>query len=104
MTSVFGEHKAVLERLEAEQLEKRKARDDIAHGMGRWRCQWEEEMGAKNAVAAELLTLRSEFERSSSAYDREIEELKELVERVRAQAAEARDRWEAAVRRTERSA
>ena len=56
-------------------------------------------MYAKNAVAAELLTLRSEFEKSSATYDKEIEGLKELVERVRAQAAEASSKWEAAVSR-----
>ena len=56
-------------------------------------------MYAKNAVAAELLTLRSEFEKSSATYDKEIEGLKELVERVRTQAAEASTKWEAAVSR-----
>ena len=99
MTAVFSEHKKVLDKLEFERLEKRKDRDDIASSMTRWRTQWEEEMYAKNAVAAELLTLRSEFEKSSATYDKEIEGLKELVERVRTQAAEASSKWEAAVSR-----
>ena len=87
MTAVFSEHKKELDKLDVERVEKRRARDDIASSMTRWRTQWEEEMYAKNAVAAELLTLRSEFEKSSATYDKEIEGLKELVERVRAEAA-----------------
>ena len=50
--------------------------------MNRWRTQWEEEMSEKNAVAAELLTLRSEFEKSSGTYDKEIEELKDMLDQV----------------------
>ena len=64
MTAVFSEHKKELDKLDFERVEKRRARDDIASSMTRWRTQWEEEMYAKNAVAAELLTLRSEFEKS----------------------------------------
>ena len=73
MTAVFSEHKKELDKLDVERVEKRRARDDIASSMTRWRTQWEEEMYAKNAVAAELLTLRSEFEKSSATYDKEIE-------------------------------
>ena len=73
MTAVFSEHKKELDKLDFERVEKRRARDDIASSMTRWRTQWEEEMYAKNAVAAELLTLRSEFEKSSATYDKEIE-------------------------------
>ena len=44
--------------------------------MQQWRTQWEEELTEKNSIDAELLTLRSEFEKSSATYDREIEGLK----------------------------
>ena len=67
--------------------------------MNRWRTQWENEMAEKNAVAAELLTLRSEFEKSSGTYDKEIEGLKDMLERTRAASAEMRDRWEESVTR-----
>merc|ERR1719440_1731694 len=67
--------------------------------MNRWRTHWEEEMAEKNAVAAELLTLRSEFEKSSGTYDKEIEGLKDTLERTRGASAEMRDRWEESVSR-----
>ena len=51
--------------------------------MNQWRTQWEEELTEKNSIDAELLTLRSEFEKSSATYDREIEGLKELLEKER---------------------
>ena len=56
-------------------------------------------MAEKNAVAAELLTLRSEFEKSSGTYDKEIEGLKDMLERTRAASAEMRDQWEDSVTR-----
>ena len=37
-----------------------------------------------NSIDAELLTLRSEFEKSSATYDREIEGLKDCLEKARA--------------------
>jgi chromosome segregation ATPase len=51
--------------------------------MNQWRTQWEEELTEKNSIDAELLTLRSEFEKSSATYDREIEGLKEILEKER---------------------
>ena len=56
--------------------------DDLQQGhaaMNQWRTQWEEELTEKNSIDAELLTLRSEFEKSSATYDREIEGLKEAA-------------------------
>ena len=50
--------------------------DDLQQGsaaMNQWRTQWEEELTEKNSIDAELLTLRSEFEKSSATYDKEIE-------------------------------
>ena len=49
--------------------------------MQQWRSQWEEELTEKNSIDAELLTLRSEFEKSSATYDREIEGLKDCLEK-----------------------
>ena len=50
--------------------------------MHQWRSQWEEELTEKNSIDAELLTLRSEFEKSSATYDREIEGLKDCPENL----------------------
>ena len=61
--------------------------------MNRWRTQWEEEMSEKNAVAAELLTLRSEFEKSSGTYDKEIEGLKDMLERRLCEALRGSWHW-----------
>ena len=44
----------------------------------------EEELTEKNSIDAELLTLRSEFEKSSATYDREIDGLKDMLEKVAA--------------------
>ena len=57
----------------------------LSAAMNQWRTQWEEELTEKNSIDAELLTLRSEFEKSSATYDREIEGLKELLEKERLQ-------------------
>ena len=56
-------------------------------------------MAEKNSVAAELLTLRSEFEKSSATYDKEIEGLKDLLERLRLSTGEMREMWEDSVTR-----
>ena len=50
--------------------------------MHQWRSQWGEELTEKNSIDAELLTLRSEFEKSSATYDREIEGLKDSLENL----------------------
>ena len=39
MTAVFSEHKKELDKLDFERVEKRRARDDIASSMTRWRTQ-----------------------------------------------------------------
>merc|ERR1719247_720872 len=99
LTTVYNSHRQQLERLQQEITAKKSEQAEIMQQMNRWRTQWEEEMTEKNAVAAELLTLRSEFEKSSGTYDKEIEGLKDMLERTRAGSAEMRDRWEESVTR-----
>ena len=99
LTSVYNSHRQQLERLQQEIAAKKSEQSDIMQQMNRWRTQWEEEMAEKNAVAAELLTLRSEFEKSSGTYDKEIEGLKDMLERTRGASAEMRDKWEESVTR-----
>ena len=99
LTSVYNSHRQQLERLQQEIAAKKSEQSEVMQQMNRWRTQWEEEMAEKNAVAAELLTLRSEFEKSSGTYDKEIEGLKDMLERTRAASAEMRDRWEESVTR-----
>jgi len=99
LTTVYNEHRQQLEKLQMQIQFKKSEQSEIMQQMNRWRTQWEEEMSEKNAVAAELLTLRSEFEKSSGTYDKEIEGLKDMLERTRAASAELRDRWEDAVQR-----
>ena len=67
LTSIYTAHRQQTDRLEFEIASKTNEQQEIAQAMTRWRGQWEEEMTEKNAVAAELLTLRSEFEKSSGA-------------------------------------
>ena len=96
---MYNEHRQQLEKLQMQIQFKKSEQSEIVQQMNRWRTQWEEEMSEKNAVAAELLTLRSEFEKSSGTYDKEIGELKDMLERTRAASAELRDRWEDAALR-----
>ena len=89
-------------QVDALNLELTAHEEDLQQGsaaMNQWRTQWEEELTEKNSIDAELLTLRSEFEKSSATYDREIEGLKDMLERTRAANAEMRDRWEESVTR-----
>ena len=79
---MYNEHRQQLEKLQMQIQFKKSEQSEIVQQMNRWRTQWEEEMSEKNAVAAELLTLRSEFEKSSGTYDKEIEELKDMLERI----------------------
>ena len=65
LTSIYTAHRQQTDRLEFEIASKTNEQHEIGQAMTRWRGQWEEEMTEKNAVAAELLTLRSEFEKSS---------------------------------------
>jgi chromosome segregation ATPase len=83
LTTVYNEHRQQLEKLQMQIQYKKSEQSEIMQQMNRWRTQWEEEMSEKNAVAAELLTLRSEFEKSSGTYDKEIEGLKDMLERTR---------------------
>ena len=99
LTGVYNSHRQQLERLQQEIALKKSEQSEIMQQMNRWRTQWEEEMAEKNAVAAELLTLRSEFEKSSGTYDKEIEGLKDMLERTRTASSEMRDRWEESVTR-----
>jgi len=99
LTQVYTQHRGQLDKLQNTIAQKKSEQSEIMQQMNRWRTQWEEEMAEKNSVAAELLTLRSEFEKSSGTYDKEIEGLKDMLERTRAASAEMRDRWEDSVTR-----
>jgi len=81
LAEVYNAHR---EQVDGLNLELTANDEDLQQGsaaMNQWRTQWEEELTEKNSIDAELLTLRSEFEKSSSTYDREIEGLKELLEK-----------------------
>ena len=83
LTEVYNAHR---EQVDALNVELTANEEDLQQGsaaMNQWRTQWEEELTEKNSIDAELLTLRSEFEKSSATYDREIEGLKELLEKER---------------------
>ena len=83
LAEVYNAHR---EQVDALNLELTANEEDLQQGhaaMNQWRTQWEEELTEKNSIDAELLTLRSEFEKSSATYDREIEGLKELLEKER---------------------
>ncbi|KAL1529784.1 hypothetical protein AB1Y20_000718 [Prymnesium parvum] len=97
LTAVYNSHRQQLERLQFAIKSKKSEQAEIAQQLTRWRTQWEEEMAEKNAVATELLTLRCEFEKSSATYDKEIEGLKDLLERLRFSTGETREKWDATV-------
>ena len=81
LTEVYNAHR---EQVDGLNIELTANEEDLQQGsaaMNQWRTQWEEELTEKNSIDAELLTLRSEFEKSSSTYDREIEGLKELLQK-----------------------
>ena len=81
LAEVYNAHR---EQVDALNVDLTANDDDLQQGhaaMNQWRTQWEEELTEKNSIDAELLTLRSEFEKSSATYDREIEGLKELLEK-----------------------
>ena len=83
LTEVYNAHR---EQVDSLNLELTANEEDLQQGsaaMNQWRTQWEEELTEKNSIDAELLTLRSEFEKSSATYDREIEGLKELLDKER---------------------
>ena len=83
LAEVYNAHR---EQVDGLNLELTAHDEDLQQGhaaMNQWRTQWEEELTEKNSIDAELLTLRSEFEKSSATYDREIEGLKELLEKER---------------------
>ena len=89
LTEVYNAHR---EQVDALNLELTTNDEDLQQGsaaMNQWRTQWEEELTEKNSIDAELLTLRSEFEKSSATYDREIDGLKELLTKARVPAHSA---------------
>merc|ERR1719230_817083 len=83
LTDVYNSHREQVESLAAEISQNDEELQQGQSAMQQWRTQWEEELTEKNSIDAELLTLRSEFEKSSSTYDREIEGLKDLLEKER---------------------
>ena len=80
---VYDDHRAKVERMTVEIAAKDEDLGQAQAGMHQWRSQWEEELTEKNSIDAELLTLRSEFEKSSATYDREIDGLKDMLEKAR---------------------
>ena len=83
LNEVYNAHR---EQVDALNIDLTANDEDLMQGhaaMNQWRTQWEEELTEKNSIDAELLTLRSEFEKSSATYDREIMGLKELLEKER---------------------
>merc|ERR1719230_2278899 len=83
LTDVYNTHREQVEALAAEISQNDEELQQGQSAMQQWRTQREEELTEKNSIDAELLTLRSEFEKSSSTYDREIEGLKDLLEKER---------------------
>jgi kinesin family member C2/C3 len=73
------EHKEAVQSLAADASNNDDDVQQASAAMNQWRTQWEEELTEKNSIDAELLTLRSEFQKSSATYEREIEGLKELL-------------------------
>merc|ERR1711871_74921 len=97
LTSVYNSHRQQTDRLQWEIDAKLEELREAQTAMHRWRTQWEDEMTEKNSVAAELLTLRSEFEKSSGTYDKEIEGLKDLLDKERQRADSQRQLWDTRV-------
>ena len=83
LAEVYNAHREQVDGLNLELTTNDEDLQQGAAAMNQWRTQWEEELTEKNSIDAELLTLRSEFEKSSATYDREIEGLKELLEKER---------------------
>ena len=70
LNEVYNAHR---EQVDALNIDLTANDEDLMQGhaaMNQWRTQWEEELTEKNSIDAELLTLRSEFEKSSATYDR----------------------------------
>ena len=64
LTAAYESHKAAVEGKSLELAGKDEELQQGQHAMHQWRGQWEEELTEKNSIDAELLTLRSEFEKS----------------------------------------
>ena len=82
LTEVYNGHREQVDKLNNDMST---CDEDLQQGqaaMNQWRTQWEEELTEKNSIDAELLTLRSEFEKSSATCDR----LQELAWRPSEQA------------------
>ena len=101
LTEAYEAHKSAVQSRSLELASKDEELQQGQQAMHQWRSQWEEELTEKNSIDAELLTLRSEFEKSSATYDREIEGLKDMLEKARTNNEEQQAllaREEAAVR------
>ena len=83
LTDAYEAHTGAVEGKSLELAGKDEELQQGQQAMHQWRSQWEEELTEKNSIDAELLTLRSEFEKSSATYDREIEGLKDCLEKAR---------------------
>lgn len=99
LTAVCNSQRQHIERLNFEIQSKRSELIEIEGQLARWRSQWEGEVEEKSSVGAELLSLRSEFEKSSAAYDAQIDQLKAQLEAQRRLTSEMRERWEEGVTR-----
>lgn len=83
LTELYSSHRELVEALAIELSQNDEELQQGQSAMQQWRTQWEEELTEKNSIDAELLTLRSEFEKSSATYDREIEGLRLTLEKER---------------------
>lgn len=72
LTEVYNSHREQVEALTAQISANDEELQQGQESMQQWRTQWEEELTEKNSIDAELLTLWSEFEKSSATCDREI--------------------------------
>ena len=64
LTEAYQAHTAAVEHKSLELASKDEELQQGQQAMHQWRSQWEEELTEKNSIDAELLTLRSEFEKS----------------------------------------
>ena len=64
LAEVYNAHREQVDGLNLELTNNDEDLQQGAAAMNQWRTQWEEELTEKNSIDAELLTLRSEFEKS----------------------------------------
>lgn len=94
LTAAYSEHRMEVERLTREKENKEEELQTAYGGVQRWKGQWQDLLSEKHSLTAELQTIRAEFAKTSSTYDKEIDALKEALDKQRRAADELRERWE----------